>query len=250
MLKNSGKKFFLIATDDVNRRKLITEWINTKFTDAVIYTAVDYMECLVKLKNAPPNILITDFDLAKARTGQIIDYIILDQASKVGIVVLGAKADSQYHQDAITLGRLAFIETIGSAENLYAAITAVSSFAFESDAKEYHLRNLKAGEVLFREGDVTQNVFIVKKGELKAYHKVGNEQIHLGNINTGEFVGEMAYFNGEPRVATIEAITDCELIEIPPKAFERVIYQRPSWVKTLFATLSKRLKKKNSELAK
>jgi len=247
MLKNEGKKFFLVATADMTRKKNTCDWINDEYIDSVIYTAADYMECLVKLKNAPPNILITDYSLDKAKPGQIIENLITDPESKVGMIVMGSKPKNDQHMDAVALGKLQFIEEVGNLEGLKDALNKVTNFAFQAEARDFKLKFLKPGETLIKEGDTSQNIYIVRKGELKAFKEVpGGERILLGAIQVGEFVGEMAYFNSENRMATVEAVNDCELIEIPPQTFEKVIYQRPSWVKTLFLTLSKRLKRKAS----
>ena len=246
MLKNDGKRFFLIATDNMEKKKQLKDWLEAKFSDCVVYTANDYMECLIKIKNAPPNILITDYELNKGRPGQIVDTIVSDPASKVAIVAIGTTAKSEAHFDAVTVGRLFFLEQISDVDGFYDSLMKVSNFAFQSEASQYKLKFLQAGETLIKEGETTQQVYIVKKGTLRAMKKTpaGNIAV-IGEIKAGEFVGEMAYFNEEARMATVEAVTECELIEIQPAVFEKVIYSRPSWAKTLISTLSKRLKTKS-----
>jgi len=246
MLKNEGKRFFLIATDQIEKRNRFKEWIEARFVESVVYTANDYMECLIKIKNAPPNILITDFTLNKGRPGQIVDTLVSDQQSKVAIVALGSTPKNEGQFDAMTVGRLNMVETIEGPEAFYDALVKVSNFAFQSEATQYKLKFLQSGEMLVREGDTTQQVYIVKKGLLRAMKKSpAGSDVELGQIKVGEFVGEMAYFNEEARMASVEAVEDSELIEIQPATFEKVIYSRPSWAKTLISTLSKRLKTKS-----
>lgn len=250
MLKNKDKKFFLIATGDPERMKKISDWITAKFSDSVIFTATDYMECLLKIKNAPPNILITEYELAKSRPGQAIDNLILDKNSNVAIIVLDSRPRSDAQVDAVAMGRLCFIENITEITQFHDAIMKVANYAFNNEVRPFNLKFLKPGEILIKEGDSCKNVYIVKKGELRAYKTVyGGERVVLGDVHLGEFVGEMAFFVGENRMASVEAVTDCEVIEVPPLTFERVIYQRPSWIKTLFETLARRLMRK-SEIQK
>lgn len=245
MLKNDGKKFFLIASGDDERKKQLKEWLESKYSDSVIYTATDYMECLLKIKNAPPNVLITDFELNKGRPGQIVDTIISDMNSRVAIIALNSTAKNENQFDAITVGRLHFLEQLSSVDDFYDSISKVANYAFQNEASQYSLRFLKPGEVLINEGESTQQVYIVRKGTLRAFKKrPTGEIIPLGEIKPGEFVGEMAYFNDEARMASVDALTEAELIEIQPAVFEKVIYQRPSWAKTLISTLAKRLKTK------
>lgn len=243
MLKNDGKKFFLIATSNEFEKKSFTEWLEVRYPDSVIYTAIDYMECLVKLKNAPPHILITDFELAKGRPGHIVDSVLADKNSKVAIVAIGSEPKNQDQFDAVALGKLTFAREITTLDGLHDVIAKVSEYGFRNDASAYVIKKLQKGEILINEGDLTKQVYILKKGLLRAYkkHKSG-ETYSIGEVKPGEFVGEMAYFNEEARNASVDALEDSELIEIQPTIFERVILQKPSWAKTLISTMTRRLK--------
>jgi len=79
MVKTEGKKFFLLASADESKKKRLRGWIQERMPEAVIYTASDYMEALIKIKNAPPQLLVTDYELGKGRVGQILDTIFSDE---------------------------------------------------------------------------------------------------------------------------------------------------------------------------
>jgi CRP-like cAMP-binding protein len=114
---------------------------------------------------------------------------------------------------------------------------------------EYTLRHLQPGEVLFKEGDSAKTAYIVKNGTLKAYSDNNSgSRVTLGEIVAGEFVGEMGHFNHEPRSATVEAVTEVDLVEIPMGSLDSVIFSKPSWAKALVKTLSQRLKRANKVL--
>ena len=243
ILKNEGKKFFLIATSKEQEKKTLTEWIEARYPDSVIYTAADYMECLVKIKNAPPHLLITDFELSKSRPGHIVDSILADKNSKIAIVAIGSDPKNQDQFDAVTLGKLVFMKELTTMDALHDTISKVAEYGFRSDASTYVIKQLKKGEILINEGDLTKQVYILKKGLLRAYKKHPSGEVYsIGEVKPGEFVGEMAYFNEEARNASVDAIEDSELIEIQPTIFERVILQKPSWAKTLISTMTRRLK--------
>jgi CRP/FNR family cyclic AMP-dependent transcriptional regulator len=245
MLKNDGKRFFLIASGDEAKKNDLKEWLTMRYPDSVVYKSTDHMECLIKIKNAPPHLLIADYELSKGKPGHLIDSILADPGTKIGIIVMGAEPRSELHNDAMAIGRVQFINEPVTMENFFKALDQISNYAFESEPKQYLLKTLKAGEVLISEGDTTQTIYIVRKGLLRAYKKhPSGETYTLGEVKPGEFVGEMAYFNHEARMATVDAVVDSELIEIQPQAFEKVIYQKPSWTKTLLMTLAKRLKSK------
>jgi CRP/FNR family cyclic AMP-dependent transcriptional regulator len=244
MIKTDGKKFFLLASSDEQKKKRLREWIQERMPEAVIYTASDYMEALNKIKNAPPQVLVTDYELGKGRPGQILDTVLQDEGSKMVMIAVGSQARTDRERDGVTLGRLHFVDQLQTLEEWLQALNK-AEHAFKSESHQYTVRHLKAGEILIQEGDTSQQIYIVKKGLLRALRRdaTGIPRM-LGEIREGEFVGEMAYFNEEARMATVEAVQDSELIEIQPAVFEKVIYQRPSWAKILFSTLSKRLKGK------
>lgn len=245
MIKNDSKSFFLIASGNSDRVQHISSWINQKYPNAVIYTASDFTECTTKLSSVPTQILILDFSLPDARAGEMVELLLNDEKSRLAILGVGSKISSEKQSDAVAIGRLFYVDEINDFDSFQDAILKISNFAFHSEIREYQLRSLKAGEILIREGDTNKNIFIVRKGELTAYQNTETQgKKTLGNVYMGEFVGEMAYFIGENRVATVEAVSDCEVIEIPAKTFERVIYHRRSWVKNLFETLARRLMRK------
>jgi CRP/FNR family cyclic AMP-dependent transcriptional regulator len=243
MLKNDGKKFFLIATSNAEAKKNMCEWLEVRYPDGVIYTAADYMECLVKIKNAPPHILVTDFELSKGRPGHVIDSILADKNSKVAIVAIGSTPKNQEQFDAVALGKLHFELDIPNMDVFHNVIAKVSEYGFRSDASAYVMKKINKGEILISEGDLTKQVYILKTGLLRAYKKhASGETYSIGEIKPGEFVGEMAYFNEEARNASVDALEDSELIEIQPTVFERVILQKPSWAKTVISTMTRRLR--------
>lgn len=244
MVKTEGKKFFLLASADESKKKRLRGWIQERMPEAVIYTASDYMEALIKIKNAPPQLLVTDYELGKGRAGQILDTIFSDEASKMVVIAMGGQARTDRERDGVTLGRLLFVDQLSTLEE-WTQVLGKVEHAFKSEAQQYAVRNLKAGDILIQEGDTSKQIYIVKKGLLRATRRDGTGAPRLlGEIGEGEFVGEMAYFNEEARMATVSAVVDSELVEIQPAVFEKVIYQRPSWAKTLFSTLAKRLKGK------
>jgi hypothetical protein len=128
------------------------------------------------------------------------------------------------------------------------SITRALNWIAKGDNNEYHLRFLVPREVLFRQGQPGDCAYFVRKGELKAYTGTGLAEKMLGEINVNEFVGEMAHINNEPRSATVEDISDCELIEIPFGTLDSVLFSKPAWAKALVMTLSRRLKMTNSKI--
>lgn len=244
MLKHGSKKIFLLATEDESRKSHIERSINTRFQDVLIFHAFDRTECMQKLKNVTPHVFITDFRLPKAPPGQMVDFIVTDDEYKLlPIIIMSPLPEKEGYLDEIVTGKVQFLEHPENEEDVFYALTRALGFNTKSASTDFVVKALKAGEILMKQGDVAKAVYIVKKGTLKAYQERDGEPVVLGEIQTGEFVGEMAFFNGEPRNATVMSVTECELVEIPLGTFEKVLFQRPAWSKKVLETMSKRLKK-------
>ena len=87
---------------------------------------------------------------------------------------------------------------------------------------------LKKGEVIFKEGDPGEEMFIHYKGTLSAYvTQSDGVQRRLFDVNTGDFFGEMSIISHEPRSATISAAEDSTTIKLHGKDFFRIIAEHP-----------------------
>ena len=65
-------------------------------------------------------------------------------------------------------------------------------------------------------------MFIVKKGSVKIL-KVGFlGETAIGQVNPGEFVGEMAVIDGSPRMATARVSVDTDLLVLTSEKFEQL----------------------------
>ncbi len=84
-----------------------------------------------------------------------------------------------------------------------------------------HLRKHKAGEVLFRKGDVADKIVYVASGTLKL-------QDIDHSIGPGELIGEIGLFSAEKvRTMTVVCDTDCELYQMTDAQIYRLYYQNP-----------------------
>lgn len=244
MLKNQGKKVFTLIAVDAGKRAAIEERIKKHVEDCVIYSAGEYPEGLQKVKNVPPHVVLTEHDLPKGKPGQIVESILADEDLKfTAIIILSPLPQRERYLDELVTGRVQFLEDTKQETDFGPTLSKALNLATQAQPADFRLRFLQPGDVLIKEGDRGGEVYIVKKGTLRAVQNKTGTRVELGNIEAGEFVGEMAYFNGEPRMATVEAVTECELVEIPNGTFEKILFQRPAWSKTLLQTLSKRLKR-------
>lgn len=104
------------------------------------------------------------------------------------------------------------------------------------------IRRLKKGELLFAEGDTSRAMFFLRAGMIRLYKKKGDSQIELDTVHSGQVLGELAFLDGNPRSASGEALTDCELLEVSGPAFQEVLAKMPDWLKILLKTVVGRLR--------
>lgn len=104
-------------------------------------------------------------------------------------------------------------------------------------------------DYLIREGEESSHMFYLQKGSLAVFKKKGGgEMVQIGTIYSGEVVGEMSFLDKEPRSATVKAVTDCVLMEIPSEQYEKLFKSLPNWYKALVRTLLDRLRKANARV--
>lgn len=110
------------------------------------------------------------------------------------------------------------------------------------------LVTLAPNEILLREGEHSHNMYWVQNGQLIVTKKRGNDEVILGHIHSGELVGEISFLDSQPRSATVKAVTEVELIQIPQETFDSIFTSQPKWLEVLVKTLAERLRKANSRI--
>ena len=84
-------------------------------------------------------------------------------------------------------------------------------------------KSFPKGTVLFREGDLGREMFIVQQGKVQVRKRVGTTEEVLAELPAGEFFGEMALLIGQDRSATVEVIEDSKLLVVNPETFASLL---------------------------
>ena len=125
----------------------------------------------------------------------------------------------------------------------------VELFAHLSEAGRRHVadtlaqRVLPAGQELFHYGDTGDSLYVVADGDLEVVVEdgAGGGRV-LGHIDSHHCVGEMALLApNSRRTATVRAVSDAMLLELPRRDFERLLAEEPSLRKVVAQVLMKRL---------
>ncbi len=80
--------------------------------------------------------------------------------------------------------------------------------------------SFEAGQVVCEEGDESDAMYVVLVGQIRVFKtdEEGNE-VDIAALQSGEFFGEMAMFDNQPRSATVDCITACHLFMLDKSAF-------------------------------
>ncbi|MGE3063283.1 MAG: Crp/Fnr family transcriptional regulator [bacterium] len=108
-------------------------------------------------------------------------------------------------------------------------------------------KTLKNQEVLFREGDVGDEMYLIKSGKIKIVKKVGEEKKVLAVLTEGDFFGEMAIIDGSSRSATAVSEGETQLITFDKSAFRKKIGEEPL-IEYIVTELTKRLRRTDEQI--
>jgi NTE family protein len=106
-------------------------------------------------------------------------------------------------------------------------------------ASEIKTRSLKRGDVLVRQGDSADDLYIVLTGRF-AVTKNGRRD-PVAEIGPEQPIGEIAFLTGGTRTATVTAMRDSVVLRLGREDFDRLAAKSPSIWRTLTSTLSQRL---------
>lgn len=79
---------------------------------------------------------------------------------------------------------------------------------------------LEAGKTLFKQGEKSLDLYLVRAGKLAVTIDVGGQERLLKTVETGGIIGETAIVAKKQRTATIRAISDCVLMKLDGKDYE------------------------------
>jgi len=115
-----------------------------------------------------------------------------------------------------------------------------------AEAKAFE-KKLGAGEVLFKEGDRGEEMYLIRSGKVEISSSAGGVKKVLATLGEGSFLGEMAIVDDSPRSATAIASGEVSLLILDRAAFKAQLQENPM-VEYLISSLVKRLRETNEQV--
>ncbi len=101
---------------------------------------------------------------------------------------------------------------------------------------------VRAGQAIITEGELSNDVFIVRSGSLVVERTIAGNPIFLSYLPAGSYVGEMALIDNAPRNATVKAAVKSQIVKLNGSTFEDLLKRKPKLAATLEASASTRRK--------
>jgi hypothetical protein len=91
-----------------------------------------------------------------------------------------------------------------------------------------HLLTRERGQVILREGEAGDSLFMLCSGKVKAFKKnAAGKQVPIAEMEEGAFFGEGSILTRKPRTASIVATTRCELLELDRPTLDSICRTHP-----------------------
>jgi predicted acylesterase/phospholipase RssA/CRP-like cAMP-binding protein len=110
--------------------------------------------------------------------------------------------------------------------------------------QQFVVVELPGGEWLFQEGEVADSLYLIVRGRLQVWGKAESAETPrlLGELASGECVGEVGLLTGGSRTAGVRAIRDSVLLRLDRDAFHRLAISHGALVVSLAAQIAERLR--------
>jgi hypothetical protein len=91
------------------------------------------------------------------------------------------------------------------------------------------LLTFERGDVILREGQPGASLYTLTSGRVRAFKRdpATGKQNPLGDLREGAFFGEMSILTGQPRWASVVALTRCELLELDRLTLDEITKTHP-----------------------
>jgi ABC-type multidrug transport system fused ATPase/permease subunit len=203
-------------------------------------------------------------ELARGRTTISITHRLSLAATADRIVVLesGRIAEQGTHSDLVRAGGLyqrlydeqtgrgagtdlgAGVERgralIGDRLRTIPLFAGLSGESLEAMARQLTMERYGAGEVVVRQGEPGDVLYIVSRGETEVVLEGDDGERRLNTLGGGDYFGEMALLTSEPRVATVRTTQPSELFSLTRADFLALLAREPAISRTIGETIASR----------
>lgn len=113
---------------------------------------------------------------------------------------------------------------------------------------DMQLWTLMPGDLVFREGDTWDGLYLIKSGSVEIFQRRGSKDIRLGVLGPSEFIGTVTLLTRENRSASARALSETKLQHFDEAMVNNNFSSAPAWMQAVTKDILQRLKHVNSML--
>jgi len=102
-------------------------------------------------------------------------------------------------------------------------------------------RVYRKGEILFVEGEIGEELFVIQKGSVEIAKIVDNKTVLLAELKPGDIFGEMALLEDKPRNASAVVAESCSVMAVNRAGFQLLTNEQPHVVSRITTLLADRI---------
>jgi CRP-like cAMP-binding protein len=111
-----------------------------------------------------------------------------------------------------------------------------------------NVKFFKAGEVVFEEGTLGRELFIIQEGTVGVYKKNPEGEVELARVEKGGIIGEMSLLDRMPRSATVRSLEKTKCLVINEQTFQTALKSVPIWFTSIIKIVVSRLRDANKRV--
>ncbi len=109
-------------------------------------------------------------------------------------------------------------------------------------------KQFKAGQYLFKEGQASNSMFLIRRGSVGVRKMKGNTFVEIARIYPNQVLGELSFFDRLPRSAAAVALTDVDALEIGFEALDKAWNNIPEYFRAIMGSVADRLRRANDTI--
>ncbi|CEJ93095.1 Putative cAMP-dependent protein kinase regulatory subunit [[Torrubiella] hemipterigena] len=159
--------------------------------------------------------------------GSFGELALMYNAPRAATVVSAEGGCTLWALDRLTFRRI-LMESTFARRRLYESfleevpiLSTITAYERSKIADALETQKFPAGELIIKEGDPGYSFYLLESGEADAY--IGEPGNKVKHYTKGDYFGELALLNDEPRAASVVAGTDVKVATLGKNAFQRLL---------------------------
>jgi CRP-like cAMP-binding protein len=107
-------------------------------------------------------------------------------------------------------------------------LSELTQESFIAVARSLSILRLKDGEIVMRQGDTGDSLFLVASGELRVFVDTPQGQRDVARLFENTLFGEMALITGQPRTASVAVVGEADVIQVRKSTLLQIMLSIPS----------------------